>query len=48
MIRGKELLNTADDHVLFINENEQCKRLNIGKKKRFTITEGLKMFTIMG
>lgn len=42
------MLKLADDHELFTNESDQCKRLNIGKKKRFTITEGLKMFTIIG
>lgn len=46
-IYGKTLLSRAEDHELFTNESQQCKRLNIGKKKRFTISEGLKLFSIM-
>lgn len=36
-----------DDHFLQDNQNENCKKLNIGKKKKFTIVEGIKLFSII-
>ena len=47
-IGGMKMLQNKDDHLLIQNEKENCKKLNIGKKKQFTIIEGIKLFQIMG
>ena len=36
-----------DDHFLQNNNSANCKKLNIGKKKKFTIVEGIKLFSII-
>lgn len=41
------MLQYRDDHFL-IESNHNCKRLNISRKKQFTISEGIKLFQIMG
>lgn len=43
-IGGMKMLQNKDDHLLIQNEKENCKKLNIGKKKQFTIVEGIKLF----
>ena len=43
-IGGNKMMNTKDDHFLINNDRENCKKLNIGKKKQFTIVEGIKLF----
>ena len=37
-------LQKKDDYFICININEKSKRLNIGKKKKYTIIEGIKLF----
>lgn len=41
------MMSKKDDHVLTICQNSGCKRLNISKKKKFTILEGIKLFSLM-
>ena len=43
-IGGMKMLQLKDDDLLIQNESENCKKLNIGKKKQFTIVEGIKLF----
>jgi hypothetical protein len=42
------MVNYKDDHFLIENTRESCKKLNIGRKKNFTIIEGIKLFQIIG
>lgn len=37
-------LQKREDYFMCININEKSKRLNIGKKKKYTIIEGIKLF----
>ena len=37
-----------DDYKLIDNEMENALKLNIGKKKRYTVMEGVKLYSIMG
>lgn len=37
-----------EDYFMCININEKSKRLNISKKKKYTIIEGIKMFDTVG
>ena len=46
-IGGAKMIAKKDDHVLTICQNSGCKRLNISKKKKFTILEGIKLFSLM-
>ena len=46
-IGGNKMLNRKDDHYLILNDRENTQKLNIGKKKQFTIVEGLMLFKIM-
>ena len=46
-IAGNKMLGTKDDSFLLQCESNDCKKLNISKKKKFTIVEGLKLFEIM-
>lgn len=45
---GNQMLQYKDDHFLIENTKINCKKLNIGKKKQFTISEGIMLFQIMG
>lgn len=36
-----------DDYFLRNNKSENSKQLNISKKKKFTIVEGIKLFSII-
>ena len=42
-----DLLN-KDDYKLIDNEMENALKLNIGRKKRYTVMEGVKLYAIMG
>lgn len=44
---GKNILQVKDDYFLFENLNEKSRKLNKGRKKQFTIIEGIKMFNII-
>ena len=46
MSEGKLL--KKEDYFMCININEKSKRLNIGKKKKYTIIEGIKLFETVG
>ena len=46
-IGGNKMITKKDDHYLIEASSESCKQLNIGKKKKFTIVEGIKLFGIM-
>ena len=37
-----------DDYKLIDNEMDNALKLNIGKKKRYTVMEGVKLYSIMG
>ena len=37
-------LQKKEDYFMCINIHEKSKRLNIGKKKKYTIIEGIKLF----
>lgn len=43
-IGGNKFLEKRDDNFLIKCETKDCKQLNIGKKKKFTIVEGIKLF----
>jgi hypothetical protein len=43
-IGGNKMIAVKDDSFLINCESDDCKRLNISKKKKFTIVEGLKLF----
>lgn len=36
------------DYFVTINEGKEALKLNIGKKKRYTVMEGVKLYQIMG
>jgi len=38
------MIAKKDDYYLVDSKSEKCKKLNISKKKKFTITEGIKLF----
>lgn len=44
---GNEMNEKKDDHFLQNNNSGNCKKLNISKKKKFTIVEGIKLFSII-
>ena len=47
-IGGNKMLLLKEDSFLIKCDNiAECKQLNIGKKKKFTIVEGIKLFQIM-
>lgn len=46
-IGGNKMITKKDDHYLIEASSDSCKQLNIGKKKKFTIVEGIKLFGIM-
>jgi hypothetical protein len=46
-IGGNKMLQIKDDHVLLEANKDKCKNLNVSKKKKFTIVEGLKLFSLM-
>ena len=41
------MIEKKDDNFLSECSQQSCKKLNIGKKKKFTIVEGIKLFQIM-
>ena len=43
-IGGTKLIQKKDDNFLSEVNNQSCKKLNISKKKKFTIVEGIKLF----
>ena len=43
-ILGNKMLAKKDDYALFENKSDESKKLNISKKKKFTINEGIKLF----
>lgn len=43
-ISGNKMLTKKGDYALFENVAEDSKKLNISKKKKFTINEGIKLF----
>ena len=43
VIGGNKVMAIKDDNFLMECPNTNCKQLNIGKKKRFTIVEGIKL-----
>lgn len=47
-IGGTKMISKKDDHQISECNNPACKKLNISKKKKFTIVEGIKLFQIMG
>jgi hypothetical protein len=47
-IGGTKMLGKKDDNKLSECNNPSSKKLNISKKKKFTIVEGIKLFQIMG
>jgi len=44
---GFEMNTKKDDHYLNNNQSPNCKKLNISKKKKFTVIEGIKLFCII-
>ena len=46
MVIGK--LQNKDDYKLIDSEMSNALKLNIGKKKRYTVMEGVKLYSIMG
>lgn len=45
---GNEMNEKKDDHLIVAdNTHASSKKLNIGKKKKFTIVEGIKLFSII-
>ena len=46
-IGGTKMMAKKDDNFLSECNNMSCKKLNISKKKKFTIVEGIKLFQIM-
>jgi hypothetical protein len=46
-IGGNQMIQLKDDHKLIDNTKDNCRLLNIGKKKHFTIVEGIKLFSVM-
>ena len=45
---GTRVLSIKDDYQFMkFEDSEKCKKLNIGRKKRFTICEGIMMFQII-
>lgn len=46
-IKEGKLLN-KDEFFLCINIDERARRLNISKKKKYTIIEGIKLYEILG
>ena len=45
---GNRVLSIKDDYQFMkFEDSEKCKKLNIGRKKRFTICEGIMMFQII-
>jgi len=46
-IGGNKMLSKKEDSYLVECTCSDCKQLNIGKKKKFTIVEGIKLFEIM-
>jgi len=46
-IQGNKMFGVKDDSFLLQCDSNDCKMLNISKKKKFTIVEGLKLFEIM-
>mgnify|MGYP002633267574 FL=1 len=43
-IGGTKMIAKKDDNKLSECNNPSCKKLNISKKKKFTIVEGIKLF----
>ena len=41
------MIQLKEDHKLIDNTKDNCRQLNIGKKKQFTIVEGIKLFSVM-
>lgn len=41
------MLDKREDHLVVQCNSLECKKLNIGKKKKFTIVEGIKLFQII-
>jgi len=37
-----------DEYVLGINDSDDALKLNIGKRKKITIVEGMKLYKIFG
>jgi hypothetical protein len=48
VIGGNKMIQCMDDHFLVENEKLNCRKLNISKKKNFTIMEGIKLFGLIG
>lgn len=46
-IGGNKMIQKKDDHILLEANKDKCKNLNVSKKKKFTIIEGLKLFSLM-
>lgn len=42
------MLLYKDDHFITENTRENCRKLNISKKKNFTIIEGITLFGLFG
>ena len=47
-IGGNKMLQYKDDHFITENVRENCRKLNISKKKNFTIIEGITLFGLFG
>ena len=47
IIGGNQMIQLKEDHKLIDNTKDNCRQLNIGKKKQFTIVEGIKLFSVM-
>ena len=41
------MIQLKEDHKLIDNTKDNSRQLNIGKKKQFTIVEGIKLFSVM-
>jgi hypothetical protein len=46
-IGGNKMISYVDDHHIITTTSDEVKKLNISKKKKFTICEGIKLFGIM-
>ena len=44
---GNKMIEEKDDNLLFVLSQNYSKKLNINKKRKFTIVEGIKLFQIM-
>lgn len=48
VLGGEKFIQCRKEHEIVVNSAEKgCKKLIISKKKKFTITEGLKMFDLI-